>query len=422
MSNIGKKYRLGERNNYRTMRDSISKFTTQIFRNMGSLSNGNYNLPRLRKKQYETASYIWSLKNITFNVDRGEIIGIIGSNGAGKSTLLKLITGITMPDEGRIEIHGRIASLLEVGTGFHFELTGRENIYLNGAILGMKKREIDKKFNEIVEFSEVEQFIDTPVKYYSSGMRVRLGFSVAAHLEPENLLIDEVLAVGDAAFQKKCLGKLNNVATHQGRTVLFVSHDMAAILSLCPRAILLANGQIIDDSSTDNVVQKYMQTMAMSAETPLDLRTDRSGDQSVLIESLRIENNNQAEAIKSGCKLRITIKYRSINQIRYPRLILRIFDYKTRSALVYLDTDAVNGLPELLPSSGIITCVSEKLNLTPGRCSVDIEFKKGSITADKVEFAGYFDIEASDVFGTGKIPTRAQASFLLESKWSFIKE
>ncbi len=205
------------------------------------------------------ADIIWALKSLSFEVKKGEVLGIIGRNGAGKSTLLKVLSKITVPSSGRAEIHGRISCLLEVGTGFHFELTGRENVYLNGTILGMTKKEVDRKFDEIVEFSGVKKFIDTPVKRYSSGMKVRLGFSVAAYLEPEILIIDEVLAVGDFDFQKKCLNKMQEVGK-QGRTVLFVSHNMQAITRLCSRAILLEEGQIKYDGPSSEVVAKYMTT------------------------------------------------------------------------------------------------------------------------------------------------------------------
>ena len=205
----------------------------------------------------ETEDTIWALRDVSFEVKRGEIVGIIGRNGAGKSTLLKILSRITEPTVGFAEIHGRVGSLLEVGTGFHGELSGRENIYLNGAILGMRKTEIDRKFDEIVAFAEVEKFIDTPVKRYSSGMYLRLAFAVAAHLEPEILIVDEVLAVGDASFQKKCIGKMGAVAK-EGRTVLFVSHNVAAVKSLCTRAILLEGGQVECDGSVGEVVDRYL--------------------------------------------------------------------------------------------------------------------------------------------------------------------
>ncbi|MEO6655589.1 MAG: ABC transporter ATP-binding protein [Pyrinomonadaceae bacterium] len=203
---------------------------------------------------------LWALKNLSFEVKKGETLGIIGHNGAGKSTLLKILTRITRPTSGRVEIHGRLASLLEVGTGFHDELSGRENIFLNGAILGMRRRETEKKFDEIVDFAGVEKFIDTPVKHYSSGMYMRLAFAIAAHLEPEVLIVDEVLAVGDVNFQRKCLDKMSEVG-QKGRTILFVSHDMTAIASICDRVIALSHGEISSEGRADEVVQDYMSSI-----------------------------------------------------------------------------------------------------------------------------------------------------------------
>ena len=414
---ISKKYRMGETNEFRTIRENITKAISggakKLFSGLGRNGNAGYPVKQTEKKE----NFFWSLKDVSFNVSHGEIVGIVGRNGAGKSTLLKIITGITEPTEGRIDIYGRIASLLEVGTGFHLELTGRENIYLNGAILGMKKREINRKFDEILDFSEVEQFIDTPVKYYSSGMRVRLGFSVAAHLEPEILLIDEVLAVGDAAFQKKCLGKLNNVATSEGRTVLFVSHDMTAILSLCQRAILLESGRLTAEGSTDEIVQSYMQSLNTTYDTPLEDRLDRYGDQSIKVKSLRMENVEAGRPIKSGSSLKINIEYTSNKPIRYPRIIIKIRDFRTRMNIARLDSEMRSGLPELLPPSGEITCVVENLFVTPGRCAVDIEFIRGTKSADGIEHAGYFDIETEDVYRSGKIPTRDQSVYLPKYDW-----
>src|ERR1051325_564791 len=248
VENLCKQYRLGAKGPaYETLRESIVGAVRAPFKRLGG-SNGTGNR--------ET---IWALKDVSFEVAPGEVVGIIGSNGAGKSTLLKTLSRITEPTKGRVELYGRLASLLEVGTGFHPELTGRENIYLNGAILGMRKVEIDRKFGEIVASAELEKFLDTPVKHYSSGMYMRLAFAVASHLEPEILLVDEVLAVGDAAFQKKCLGKMGEVAK-QGRTVLFVSHNLTAVKSLCRRTFWLDQGQIVDNGATEKVVLNYIQS------------------------------------------------------------------------------------------------------------------------------------------------------------------
>ncbi|MFC1584224.1 ABC transporter ATP-binding protein [Fibrobacterota bacterium] len=251
---IGKRYRIGlEEEKHDTFFGKLVAQISAPVRNLKKLKS----LTSFKKTaDGESEDIIWALKNVSFDIFQGEIVGLIGLNGAGKSTLLKILSKITVPTNGKATIKGRIGSLLEVGTGFHPELTGRENVYLNGTILGMSKKEIDRKFEEIVEFSEVGKFIDTPVKRYSSGMRVRLGFSVAAHLDPEILLIDEVLAVGDVAFQQKCLGKMGDVAT-EGRTVVFVSHNMEMIQRLCPRTILLENGEKKGDGDTNDIISMY---------------------------------------------------------------------------------------------------------------------------------------------------------------------
>ena len=249
VENLSKMYHIGETIRHDTMRDVLVSGLRRPF----SMFNGQSSANGTGEHEDE----FWALKDVSFEVKRGEIVGVIGRNGAGKSTLLKILCRITEPTSGKAEIHGRVGSLLEVGTGFHPELTGRENIFLNGAILGMKRVEIDRKFDEIVAFSGVERFLDTPVKRYSSGMYVRLAFAVAAHLEPEILIIDEVLAVGDAEFQKKCLGKMGEVA-HEGRTVLFVSHNMGMITSLCPRAMLLDAGRVTTQGTASEIVMGYV--------------------------------------------------------------------------------------------------------------------------------------------------------------------
>jgi lipopolysaccharide transport system ATP-binding protein len=245
---------------------------------------------------------IWALNGVSFEVRKGEVVGIIGTNGAGKSTLLKVLSRITPPTRGCVEIHGRVSSLLEVGTGFHKELTGRENVYLNGTILGMRKREIERKFEEIVAFSGVEKFLDTPVKRYSSGMRVRLAFAVAAHLEPEILIVDEVLAVGDAEFQKKCLNKMQDVG-REGRTVLFVSHSMPAVAKLCPRVILLHGGAVIQDGTAEDVVSAYLHAgEGTSAIRQWDNVADAPGDEYVRLRAVRVKTRDGD--IKEGLDIR----------------------------------------------------------------------------------------------------------------------
>lgn len=256
VENISKQYRLGEVGTGSLQQDLNRWWHKLRGKDDPYLQVGDTNDRSTRS----SSDYVWALRNISFEVQPGEVLGIIGRNGAGKSTLLKILSRITEPTTGRIAMQGRVASLLEVGTGFHPDLTGRENIYLNGAILGMTKKEITRKFDEIVDFAGVERYIDTPVKRYSSGMHVRLGFSVAAHLEPEILIVDEVLAVGDADFQKKCLAKLKDVSTNVGRTVLFVSHNMLAIKNLCTRAVVLNNGEMIFDGTPDAGIDNYFLT------------------------------------------------------------------------------------------------------------------------------------------------------------------
>ncbi len=273
VEHVGKRYRLGQGVRHDTLRDAIAHRVRGGF---------------LRSSGRSEQDHLWALKDVSFDVSEGEVVGVIGRNGAGKSTLLKILTRITPPTEGRVRLRGRAASLLEVGTGFHPELTGRENIYMNGAILGMTRKEIRRKFDEIVAFAEVEKFLDTPVKRYSSGMYVRLAFAVAAHLEPEILLVDEVLAVGDAAFQKKCLGKIAEVATG-GRTVLFVSHNMAAVQQLASRSILLADGELIADAESSEAVATYLSD-GNQRSTATNLKTK---DDQFRIESIRFDESVQ---------------------------------------------------------------------------------------------------------------------------------
>lgn len=310
---LGKRYRIGRREGYLTLRDSLVKAVKKPFgwisrngRPDGSLENNDD--PKEDK-------YIWALKDISFEVKQGEVVGIIGKNGAGKTTLLKVLSRITDPTEGYAKVRGSVRSLLEVGTGFHPELTGRENIYLSGAILGMSKQEINSKFDEIVSFSEIEKFIDTPVKFYSSGMYVRLAFAVAAHLEPEILLIDEVLAVGDAAFRKKCLGKMGDVAK-KGRTVLFVSHNMTAVKSLCERAVLLREGHLIENGNPSRVVNTYLDSGRVSrAEVIWDNLSRAPGNDLFRLRSVRVcnEDGKVTNEVNSQQPFNIEIEYWNLN-------------------------------------------------------------------------------------------------------------
>jgi lipopolysaccharide transport system ATP-binding protein len=277
---LSKRYDITERRGHGLLRDSAVGFITAPFRRF-----------RDKRQAESREQYIWAMQDVSFEVAQGEVLGIIGRNGAGKSTLLKLLARITKPTSGMARIRGSVGSLLEVGTGFHPELTGRDNIYLNGAILGMKRSEIERKFSEIVEFSGVERFIDTPVKHYSSGMSVRLAFAVAAHLEPEILLIDEVLAVGDAEFQKRCLGRMEEVGA-EGRTILFISHNMQAVTRICPRVIFLDSGRIVHDGPSHDVVRTYLDTgLGTSAAREWSSPADAPGDKVVRLKSIRVRSN-----------------------------------------------------------------------------------------------------------------------------------
>jgi lipopolysaccharide transport system ATP-binding protein len=313
VENLGKCYRIahqGQRNN--TLRDSVMDGVRSMTR-------------RLRPGQSAgipaaTVEDFWALRGISFDVPRGQVLGLIGRNGAGKSTLLKLLSRITDPTTGRIGIRGRVASLLEVGTGFHPELSGRENIYLNGAILGMKRAEIRRKFDEIVAFSEVEKFLDTPVKRYSSGMYVRLAFAVAAHLEPEILVIDEVLAVGDLAFQKKCLGRMSEVAREQ-RTILFVSHNMHAVQHLCERGILLHQGQVLDDGPVGRVIRRYHENLRnteVTTETAVNNHRFRRGTGAVRFDGIRVADTSGNERLDflMGQPIRFSFRYSIRESVR----------------------------------------------------------------------------------------------------------
>jgi lipopolysaccharide transport system ATP-binding protein len=312
---ISKEYRLGERESYKALRDVLTEAAAAPFRRLRSkIANGNGSTAR--NSEAETLNSFWALDDVSFAVKRGEVVGIIGRNGAGKSTLLKILSRITKPTRGHAEIRGRVGSLLEVGTGFHAELSGRENIYLNAAILGMRKAEIKRRFDEIVAFAEVEKFIDTPVKRYSSGMYVRLAFAVAAHMETEILIVDEVLAVGDAQFQKKCLGMMSDVARH-GRTILFVSHNMAALRTLCSRGIVISKGRVIQDTDTETAIREYLvEGVALDAEVIWNSENPAATDEIRFLRARILDERNEyASVIDCRKEFSIVIEYEVLRPI-----------------------------------------------------------------------------------------------------------
>ncbi|MEW6614752.1 MAG: polysaccharide ABC transporter ATP-binding protein [Thermodesulfobacteriota bacterium] len=347
VENLSKLYRIGSRQqSYKTLRDTLTHVMYAPIRRIRSTLGYSSSVVRPRSSGVCNDT-IWALKDVSFEIKPGEVVGIIGRNGAGKTTLLKILSRITEPTEGYAQIYGRVGSLLEVGTGFHPELTGRENIYLNGAILGMKRVEIERKFDEIVDFSGMERFIDTPTKYFSSGMQVRLAFSIAAHLEPEILLVDEVLAVGDAEFQKKCIGKMHSV-TEEGRTVLFVSHNMTAIHNLCSRTILIDNGKLILDGHTEYVINKYLdQNLAEGAIVTckeLDGKVEgviRKYDPSIQFKEIAITDQKAipCNAFHSDEGLRVSVTYECLTVVNDLRVIVQIVDDENRAILTTQNID-----------------------------------------------------------------------------------
>jgi lipopolysaccharide transport system ATP-binding protein len=362
----------------------------------------------------------WALKDVSFEVQPGEVVGIIGRNGSGKSTLLKILSRITEPTSGEVRLHGRVASLLEVGTGFHPELTGRENIYLNGAILGMKRVEIARKFDEIVAFAEVDKFLDTPVKHYSSGMYVRLAFAVAAHLEPEILIVDEVLAVGDAEFQKKCLGKMKEVSSGEGRTVLFVSHNMAAVSHLCTRALLLQQGRHAGIGRADEMVGRYLGDGVAMSRTPLAERGDREGSGALRFTSLRVvtSGSEDADIVHSGARVEFDLSFVAKERVVRPRFFLGVND-ATGSQLLHMNTELTGRHIGEVSGCGSIACVVQDLPLPPGSYRVNVAaMSADGVMLDRVEAAQLLKVEAGDFYGTGSILGAGWGRLLVKHSWT----
>ncbi len=365
------------------------------------------------------AEEIWALRDVTFDVARGEAIGIVGRNGAGKSTLLKILARITEPSTGSAVLEGRVGSLLEVGTGFHPELTGRENVYLNGAILGLRRREIAARFDEIVEFSGVSRFLDPPVKRYSSGMRVRLAFAVAAHLDPEILIVDEVLAVGAAEFQSRCLGKMSDVAGH-GRTVLFVSHNLAALRALCTRAIWLESGRVTAAGEVASVVDAYLAASHQRASVPVAERSDRGGSGDLRITRIEIRTPSCARQ-RTGAPLRIVIGYCAANEAPLKSVRLALLFCDSLGTRVFVtDTRLVNADFAKLPPEGELVCEIPDLPLAAGRYPLSVWAAVGDEVADHVENAVALEVENGDVFGTGRATVAAvQGPVVVRHAWRF---
>jgi lipopolysaccharide transport system ATP-binding protein len=395
ISHIAKRYRLGQlQDPYGRLTETIWKLMTTPLHRAGGRSAKSREL--------------WALSDVSFDVHRGEVVGVIGRNGAGKSTLLKILSRITEPTSGRVVMTGRVASLLEVGTGFHPELSGRENIYLSGAILGMRRGEIRRKFDEIVAFSEVERFLDTPVKRYSSGMQVRLGFAVAAHLEPEILIVDEVLAVGDAAFQRRCLAKMEDV-THEGRTVLFVSHNMASVESLCSRGVLLQAGRVVADGEVRQVVEQYLHSIESLPVPMIGDRQDRQGTGKLRFLDIQ-------SSMRLGAESEIRLEYEGTSALKNVEVSLGLSTFRGEGCLYLANSMTGNEFPTL-PEAGTLVCKFDRALLLPGVYTMNVYCTVNGELADWVQDAARIEVAEGDFFGTGKIPPTGYGNVVAPHEW-----
>jgi lipopolysaccharide transport system ATP-binding protein len=415
--NISKRFRLGTREE---MPDSFvaaglqwAKAPIKNFKRLRDLS---------RFSEVDTPDVLWALRDVSFEIKQGEVIGFIGKNGAGKSTLLKILSRITDPTRGQVEVFGRVSSLLEVGTGFHPELTGRENVYLNGTILGMKKREIDEKFDEIVEFSGTRRFIETPVKRYSSGMMVRLAFAVAAHLEPEILIVDEVLSVGDAQFQQKSIGKMQDVARDSNRTVLFVSHNMGCIEKLCERVIVMDGGRITTITDTKTAIREYLKNCATVASGANIRDLPREGEGEIQLVGFRLLNEFGEEigGGLSGCDLTFALPYEMhASQLSGKVCVGISVKALSGESLFTVYTHHTGDDFAEVGQSGEFQCRVRRLPLNAGRYLIHASVDVNGNTSDAPTVpVGYLEVEPGDFYGTGKLTTdRGYAPFIVDAEW-----
>jgi lipopolysaccharide transport system ATP-binding protein len=399
---VSKQYRLGELQGDTMLREAVIRWLKTAVRGRSSETNT-----------------LWALRDVNFTVNSGEVVGIVGRNGAGKSTLLKLLSRITYPTSGNIHVNGRTASLLEVGTGFHEELTGRENIYLNGSIMGMKKKDIDAKLEEIVAFAGVEKFLETPIKRYSSGMRMRLGFAVAAHLDPDVLLVDEVLAVGDSQFQKKCLDTMSELRDG-GRTVLLVSHNMAAVENLCHRTIWIDGGRVRQDGPTAEVIRAYMTTFANAhAGASLDEIETRSGNGEARFTAVEFldERGQPISYVRSGDHITIRLHFRSYTAIQDLRMGLEL-NTDLGMKLVGTNNWATGFyVPSVGPGDGYMDFEIDFLNIMPGRYYLSLYLGPYGHLQDVLQNAIIMDVEPADYYGTGRGIESHFGMMFLASRW-----
>ena len=406
---LGKQYQLGiETRGYATLREALISAVKSPWRRLRHLAGVD-----------ESTTRFWAVDDVSFDVAQGDVVGIIGHNGAGKSTLLKILSQITEPTTGEVQIWGRVASLLEVGTGFHPELSGRENIFLNGAILGMATSEIKRKFDEIVAFAGVESFLDTPVKRYSSGMSVRLAFAVAAHLEPEILVVDEVLAVGDAEFQRKCLGKMGEVAKG-GRTVLFVSHNMAAVEALCPYSILLSRGKLVEYGATPEIISRYFHSASTNqGEVDLLEHPGRPPRCSPMLRRLRISNDATGANpfVPVGGDLHLQIELSAQEPVHDAIILFRV---STPRGLKLFTCSTQNDIIDRVDLSGMasVSCTIRNLRLLPGSYDFTLAVKnaRGDVV-DEITSGLGFEVVASNVSGSGRLPPPQSGILVAEADW-----
>jgi lipopolysaccharide transport system ATP-binding protein len=379
---------------------------------LGRLESGFRRMHRFARRQ-SAPGHIWALRNITFDVTEGSALAIVGSNGAGKSTLLKILARITEPTTGYVDVAGRVGALLEVGTGFSPELTGRENVYMNGTLLGMSRHEIDRRLDEIVAFAGVEAHLDKPVKWYSSGMYVRLGFAVAAHLEPDILIVDEVLSVGDLAFQQKCLGRMGEVAG-AGRTVLFVSHNLAAVSAMCRTAMYLSEGQIQARGPTREVIDRYVDDVQSNARADVRNRLDRDGDGRLRFTEIRV---GPGSAVQTGEDCEISLFYEGTPGPATVRVGFAIYGALVEPIFQCLN-DTSGDIINELAADGTFTCTIPRLPLSPGHYTISVYCEIDGRVADWVQHAAVLEVVEGDFFGTGRLPSDAHGTFYVDHRWT----
>lgn len=402
-----------ERGRYVALRDVLTNIAKSPFSFLASKAK---KVAGLEKKEE-----FWALQDINFTVEKGEVLGIIGSNGAGKSTLLKILSQITPPTTGEIVLRGRVGSLLEVGTGFHPELTGRENVFLNGAILGMKRNEIARKFDEIVEFAGIEKFLDTPVKYYSSGMYVRLAFSVAAHMDPDILIVDEVLAVGDAEFQKKCLGKMEEVTKKQGRTIIFVSHNMGVIQQLCSQTVVLQNGKFSFVGDTKKAIEHYTENQKKQSHIDLKEPGNRKGNGAIKLTGFHIENKNglQTRTIENDSQATLVFEYECPNPTNLKNVDIGFSLERNMGLVSVIYSSYTKTEFPTLKLSGDIRFTTPNLPLAPGLYNIGLRILVNGLEADRpMESVGSFEVLPSDKYNKNGYRADPRSVVLIDGQWS----